>query len=103
MYTAQGMAKLGLSPLARGTGDDHLRMVKRTRFIPARAGNGQVSDLPNAMQLVYPRSRGERAHPEVIMVNNTGLSPLARGTDAENALLWYSLRFIPARAGNGTL
>ena len=50
--------------------------------------------------VVYPRWRGE--HEMLVSVNaaNTGLSPLARGTQRQVVAALRGRRFIPAGAGN---
>ena len=49
---------------------------------------------------VYPRWRGEHAGFESSRARDAGLSPLARGTQLDSALIITSSRFIPAGAGN---
>ena len=70
----------GSSPLARGTPDEQLDVVRVMRFIPARAGN--TIRCPCGI-LMRP-----------------GSSPLARGTRRPGCGNWPLGRFIPARAGN---
>ncbi len=93
----------GLSPLPRGT---HLLIVpgrKRSRFIPAGAGNSTVRACSSIAPTVYPRWRGELIN--IINHNRqgAGLSPLARGTQQTGYLLDARDRFIPAGAGNSRL
>ncbi len=71
----------GLSPLARGTGRLSGCAATELRFIPARAGNGDVHDLRVSVWAVYPRSRGERQILLIVFRLLYGLSPLARGTE----------------------
>ena len=92
----------GLSPLPRGT---HLLIVpgrKRSRFIPAGAGNSitWVRGTLAIAAAVYPRWRGELQRFGNQWKELRGLSPLARGTLLQNHLLWDCQRFIPAGAGN---
>ncbi len=70
------------------------------RFIPARAGNTEVTVGAGFTCAVYPRSRGEHFARHVADDEKLGLSPLARGR--RSALLHQRRRwrFIPARAGN---
>ncbi len=70
----------GLSPLARGTLIVERKRNRKTRFIPAGAGNTTASVQVQNPVSVYPRWRGEHA----------GQS------------MWYERdrRFIPAGAGN---
>ncbi len=49
---------------------------------------------------VYPRWRGEHTITEVIFNENSGLSPLARGTHDCLNQTPERRRFIPAGAGN---
>ncbi len=51
----------GLSPLARGTLADSDNQLQRVRFIPAGAGNTDVSVVWDVKDAVYPRWRGEHA------------------------------------------
>ncbi|EJA37537.1 hypothetical protein SEEN202_17621 [Salmonella enterica subsp. enterica serovar Newport str. CVM 35202] len=73
-------AKIGLSPLARGTPIPNSWTVDRARFIPAGAGNTHMfSPLP-PYNAVYPRWRGEHGWRANNFIDDFGLSPLARGT-----------------------
>ena len=49
---------------------------------------------------VYPRSRGEHCNVFRNAQTDSGLSPLARGTQPSETVPDVSERFIPARAGN---
>ena len=90
----------GLSPLARGTRQNGLSSLVRLRFIPAGAGNTCFRKSMDYCYSVYPRWRGE--HEMLVSVNaaNTGLSPLARGTQRQVVAALRGRRFIPAGAGN---
>ncbi len=92
----------GLSPLARGT-HQHL-MLSRTelRFIPAGAGNTVVIRMALSWTSVYPRWRGEHVPLVGGVVDQDGLSPLARGTHSGRPCESSISRFIPAGAGNTT-
>ncbi|ENZ85714.1 hypothetical protein D088_940107 [Salmonella enterica subsp. houtenae serovar 16:z4,z32:-- str. RKS3027] len=70
------------------------------RFIPAGAGNSLTNQTPSSRIAVYPRWRGELALAAVIALFNSGLSPLARGTQKSRKRLATCDRFIPAGAGN---
>ena len=90
----------GSSPLARGTRCSRGGRMRRSRFIPARAGNTPPSPRPAPASPVHPRSRGEH---RTLMENDSiysGSSPLARGTLSGADGRPGSPRFIPARAGN---
>ncbi|CVA12881.1 Domain of uncharacterised function (DUF2825) [Serratia marcescens] len=90
----------GLSPLARGTHVDIWLDVIARRFIPAGAGNTSGSCAARLSMAVYPRWRGEHATIPAAVVSSAGLSPLARGTRAGFNWPPFSIRFIPAGAGN---
>ncbi len=70
------------------------------RFIPAGAGNTGVGLRHVYFKTVYPRWRGEHQSVNLMMLNNRGLSPLARGTLVSQGGLERTSRFIPAGAGN---
>ena len=90
----------GLSPLTRGTLHGYASSQRRSRFIPAGAGNTTGCAIWRSRIKVYPRWRGEHFY----SVNNrsliVGLSPLARGTPAVGTVKLRYCRFIPAGAGN---
>ncbi len=89
-----------LSLLARGTLTHHIRVRPRDRFIPAGAGNTTMTHPTAIPTAVYPRWRGEHCDPAGPGTITTGLSPLARGTRANNGCRCVIPRFIPAGAGN---
>ncbi len=70
----------GLSPLARGTHTAGIPHQRKSRFIPAGAGNTFPRRLQMGHSPVYPRWRGEHNNIHRIGSSATGLSPLARGT-----------------------
>ena len=90
----------GSSPLARGTLRPSPAALTSFRFIPAGAGNTLPSTLPAALASVHPRWRGE--HGDYNKANRLplGSSPLARGTRDRWRHPGWSVRFIPAGAGN---
>ena len=92
--------RVGSSPLARGTPVTVFVTGPRRRFIPARAGNTSGTKPITRLSSVHPRSRGEHRIHAVVLGQQRGSSPLARGTPlrAPPAGRWG--RFIPARAGN---
>ncbi len=95
-----GRAKIGLSPLARGT---HILIgihELRPRFIPAGAGNSATRWQSSYPTTVYPRWRGELFFQLQHCCCIDGLSPLARGTLNQVVVLSAAGRFIPAGAGN---
>ncbi len=74
--------------------------TRTSRFIPAGAGNtDEYSRLLDGCP-VYPRWRGEHCCATLPGHSRKGLSPLARGTRLNSEAYSYSLRFIPAGAGN---
>ena len=91
----------GSSPRARGTGWCLLCYLKRTRFIPARAGNGSSGSSMELAPTVHPRARGERTLCPAGTPMSIGSSPRARGTGSAKRGRIRPGRFIPARAGNG--
>ena len=90
----------GSSPLARGTHEETKDVNAGLRFIPARAGNTRTGPRPTRRLSVHPRSRGEHWDGDRKWADQSGSSPLARGTRQNDARAKQSLRFIPARAGN---
>ena len=97
---ASSLTDAGLSPLARGTQYHCFFFGAQPRFIPAGAGNTFTYLYLHAQSTVYPRWRGE--HPFSIEQKdfNTGLSPLARGTQYRPVVRFLRARFIPAGAEN---
>ena len=73
-------AKRGLSPLARGTHERGTPGRLIVRFIPAGAGNSLAIEPVEALNMVYPRWRGELLCEHLHPLCPCGLSPLARGT-----------------------
>ena len=70
------------------------------RFIPALAGNIQVSAKTVLMKTVHPRARGEHHHDRGSRRPDTGSSPRSRGTCLQPPARPDESRFIPALAGN---
>jgi len=101
-FTATSGRPCGSSPRARGTVFWPVARVAVGRFIPARAGNGPCAALNHASEPVHPRARGERVAGAVAGVALIGSSPRARGTGDVSGGDADHLRFIPARAGNGS-
>ena len=71
---------VGSSPRTRGTSVTGRRSTRRSRFIPAHAGNIYSRPTHSLSAAVHPRARGEHGQPWA-------------------GVLW-SPRFIPAHAGN---
>ncbi len=90
----------GLSPLARGTLHGYASSQRRSRFIPAGAGNTPRLFKRGRRGSVYPRWRGEHHKETILRFVQVGLSPLARGTLLQCQQSFPDCRFIPAGAGN---
>ena len=71
---------LGSSPLARGTPPPCLLIPPSRWLIPARAGNTFSLYDARVIGWAHPRSRGEHLEPGLIIIKQSGSSPLARGT-----------------------
>ena len=90
----------GSSPRTRGTVQHGSVQGFARRFIPAHAGNSQVTALRACTAPVHPRARGEQGTIAAGNVNTDGSSPRTRGTGSRPRPLRQSSRFIPAHAGN---
>ena len=91
--------RLGLSPLARGN-PIHMCPIAPCRGpIPARAGQPFSPQKLLRTLGAYPRSRGATDGVMTPEQAAQGLSPLARGNQAGQALACLPLGPIPARAG----
>ena len=104
-WTKTGRKRLltgGSSPLARGMALGSGEHGRLQRFIPARAGNGIYRGAPVSPDPVHPRSRGEWCRRITRAACVSGSSPLARGMVHPLNVGVCPLRFIPARAGNGS-
>ena len=99
-YVAGPLPYHGSSPLARGTHHRPEVRLDGVRFIPARAGNTRSRRGARSPSPVHPRSRGEHTEAQRDSRDESGSSPLARGTLVDRAGRQPPLRFIPARAGN---
>ena len=93
----------GSSPRVRGTVLHHHGHDDRSRFIPARAGNGPINQFRPSWTPVHPRACGERLKISAGSHDSTGSSPRVRGTAPACLLGHHNVRFIPARAGNGSI
>ena len=71
-----------------------------TRFIPACAGNRDVTLDPQVRMAVHPRVCGEQATSRLRRIGHFGSSPRVRGTVNDKAEQQPTTRFIPACAGN---
>ena len=90
----------GSSPRMRGTLGGAYPNECRVRFIPAHAGNADISDRPPAPSSVHPRACGERFGVIVVGPAVPGSSPRMRATRVSSHMIAMTRRFIPAHAGN---
>ena len=90
----------GSSPLARGTLSCLCWILSARRLIPARAGNTRLGHKEKERSRAHPRSRGEHVLVIAAQADQSGSSPLARGTRYRCQYQRQSARLIPARAGN---
>ena len=95
------VAYIGSSPRVRGTGSRRRPASRRSRFIPACAGNGDGGSRIGPRRAVHPRVCGERATRAPPSRRALGSSPRVRGTARESSPAGRGRRFIPACAGNG--
>ena len=96
----QKVESFGSSPRARGTRTVRTHGRNWRRFIPASAGNTAFSSAVRSLMTVHPRERGE--HDAFVQGTEVtgGSSPRARGTPVNARQSFFTLRFIPASAGN---
>ena len=92
----------GLSPHGRGKRPASHPHPRRTRSIPARAGETSKPSNPAPSLTVYPRTGGGNRTSPRHGTPATGLSPHGRGKRAVMAMLRLLLGSIPARAGETT-
>ncbi len=103
MVYASLISRIGSSPLVRGSGLHKALQRKQHRFIPARAGIGAVIRHGQRVGTVHPRSCGDRMNSAPTRLGSIGSSPLVRGSAAVPIACHLVRRFIPARAGIGSL
>jgi len=94
-----GVARQGLSPLARGNPLVLHRPEPAVGSIPACAGEPQNPARQKPGAGVYPRLRGGTHHPRFALQSLEGLSPLARGNPQTGTSARSALGSIPACAG----
>ncbi|KUJ88969.1 MAG: hypothetical protein XD36_0451 [Halomonas sp. 54_146] len=94
---------VGSSPLVRGSAGQPSPAREARRFIPARAGIGQPRWHTAGEHAVHPRSCGDRSIRSENSAFRIGSSPLVRGSAQERWLAVARGRFIPARAGIGSI
>ena len=90
----------GSSPQARGTPLPSAQQTASVRFIPAGAGNTDLSVACLWGRPVHPRRRGEHPWRMDARRSANGSSPQARGTPCHPLGAPVVCRFIPAGAGN---
>ncbi len=89
----------GLSPPARGSQRGRTRAYPMLGSIPARAGEPFICIRAHTSSKVYPRPRGGAGGTTWRAVQNTGLSPPARGSPNATCPDGFRRGSIPARAG----
>ena len=97
-----GLLPIGSSPRVRGTAHAGSGVGRYRRFIPARAGNGLAVPGNASRSSVHPRACGERVPLPLFPGIAGGSSPRVRGTGIVAGPVRAVVRFIPARAGNGS-
>ena len=90
----------GSSPRVRGTDYVVTHVVKKERFIPARAGNSTPTETRGTVPPVHPRACGEQGALSNHQRPRFGSPPRVRGTGVDRRPRHDQNRFIPARAGN---
>ena len=90
----------GSSPRVRGTQPRRGGRPPRWRFIPACAGNSDLSPRRCERTPVHPRVCGELRRRRAVERHAHGSSPRVRGTPRPRAARRAPPRFIPACAGN---
>ena len=90
----------GSSPRGRGTFRRRKLHACRIRFIPAWAGNMNISRARSALTPVHPRVGGEHSDDPCLSAPMNGSSPRGRGTCPHGGHARRRRRFIPAWAGN---
>ena len=97
---AQALNNTGSSPRVRGTACSFKTVSLNIGIIPACAGNS----LPNCFARFsirdHPRVCGEQTSLPYLSKSSLGSSPRVRGTDAHLVLVLFTIRIIPACAGN---
>ena len=91
---------VGSSPRERGTATTGTPTVRKSRVIPARAGNRHSTSISRRVMPGHPRESGEQFRPHDPAVSIDGSSPRERGTAIINVDGRATARVIPARAGN---
>jgi len=100
IQSAIGHPSHGSSPRLRGTHRRPLGVLRRTRFIPAPAGNPDYFTWETGRNTVHPRACGEPSSTACPWWRVDGSSPRLRGTPDLRIGELPGDRFIPAPAGN---
>ena len=95
-----GFQTIGSSPRMRGTLKPLFQVRVLQRFIPAHAGNSDMSAAHSTISPVHPRACGELYRVRLQSVDLGGSSPRMRGTHQLQRPCHRRTRFIPAHAGN---
>ena len=90
----------GSSPRVRGTESYPDIPPRKTRFIPACAGNRNAEIDITGYRPVHPRECGEQSDSSHLTICTFGSSPRVRGTEQLDIIGLDNYRFIPACAGN---
>ena len=93
------LTALGLSPRVRGNQRQDDIILKRSRSIPACAGEPSPTRYQVARPPVYPRVCGGTAAVAKITSASCGLSPRVRGNHHDCRPVWFVTGSIPACAG----
>ena len=96
------LSDCGSSPRVRGTRGGSRGETRRSRFIPACAGNAPLAAIDDLGIPVHPRVCGERLPFTLQSRQFYGSSPRVRGTQLTADGATVAVRFIPACAGNAT-
>ena len=89
----------GLSPRVRGNLQGDAPFTEEMRSIPARAGEPTRRPISREMLRVYPRACGGTQCSTILPTLVMGLSPRVRGNPDNAGGGGFTLRSIPARAG----
>ena len=93
-------SSFGSSPRLRGTPPSASSANAAPRFIPAPAGNTDLTRTSSTVAPVHPRACGEHRAALSDSLIETGSSPRLRGTPIQAGARQSRARFIPAPAGN---
>ncbi len=74
--------------------------MRKSRFIPAPAGNRTEFPEAKSSKSVHPRACGEQNVIQIRALSRAGSSPRLRGTATKQKSVLSQHRFIPAPAGN---